>query len=111
MQKVIISDTSCLILLQNIGELEILHKLFGTITTTKEVAIEFGLPLPDWISINSAQNKKYQSIIESVVDIGEASAIALAVECDESLLIINDLKQGNLQTTWGLISLEQWAYW
>ena len=34
MQKTIISDTSCLILLEKIGELDILNKLFGTIITT-----------------------------------------------------------------------------
>jgi predicted nucleic acid-binding protein len=37
-------------------------------------------------------NRKYQSIIEVSVDKGEASAIALAVEYDDCLLIIDDLK-------------------
>jgi len=49
MHKTIISDTSCLILLDKIGELEILNKLFGTITTTAEVAEEFGQQLPAWL--------------------------------------------------------------
>lgn len=40
MHKTIISDTSCLILLDKIGELDLLHNLFGTITTTNEVATE-----------------------------------------------------------------------
>lgn len=44
MRKTIISDTSCLILLENKGELQILKKLFGIITTTPEVANEFGHP-------------------------------------------------------------------
>jgi predicted nucleic acid-binding protein len=44
MHKTIISDTSCLILLDKIGELDILNKLFGAITTTNEVAEEFGQP-------------------------------------------------------------------
>ena len=51
MHKAIISDTSCLILLDKIGELEILNKLFGTIITTPEVANEFGQPLPFWVEI------------------------------------------------------------
>lgn len=34
MQKTIISDTSCLILLEKIGELDLLHHLFGIIITT-----------------------------------------------------------------------------
>ena len=92
MQKVIISDTSCLILLQNIGEIDLLNKLFGTVVTTKEVADEFGLPLPPWIQIHQPLNKRYQSIIEASVHKGEASTIALAIENDNSLLIVDDLK-------------------
>ena len=92
MQKVIISDTSCLILLDKIGELELLNKLFGIIITTSEVANEFGQPLPSWVEIRQPSDKNYQSIIEATVDKGEASAIALAIEMDDCLLIIDDLK-------------------
>ena len=92
MQKVIISDTSCLILLDKIGELELLNKLFGTIITTNEVAKEFGQTLPYWVEIKEPSNKNFQSIIEASVDKGEASAIALAIELNNCLLIIDDLK-------------------
>ena len=92
MHKTIISDTSCLILLDKISELEILNKLFGTITTTTEVAEEFGQELPGWFEIRQPVDKNYQSIIEASVDKGEASAIALAIESDDCLLIIDDLK-------------------
>ena len=91
MRKTIISDTSCLILLEKIGNLEILNKLFGTIITTTEVAEEFGLQLPDWFELKQPSDKNYQSIIEASVDKGEASAIALAIELDDCLLIIDDL--------------------
>lgn len=92
MQKAIISDTSCLILLEKIDELELLNKLFGTIITTTEVANEFGSPLPEWFEIRNPVDKNYQAIIEASIDKGEASAIALAIELDDSLLIIDDLK-------------------
>lgn len=92
MQNAIISDTSCLILLDKIGEIELLHKLFGTILTTGEVAEEFGSSLPTWVKITEPVNKSYQLFIEDSLDKGEASAIALAVECENSLLIIDDLK-------------------
>lgn len=92
MHKTIISDTSCLILLDKIGELEILNKLFGTIIITPEVLEEFGQELPDWFEIRQPADKNYQSIIEASVDKGEASAIALAIELDDCLLIIDDLK-------------------
>ncbi len=102
MHKAIISDTSCLILLDKIGELEILNKLFGTIITTIEVANEFGQPLPSWIEIKQPSDKNYQSIIEASVDKGEASAIALAIELDDCLLIIDDLKGRKFASQIGL---------
>ena len=92
MPKAIISDTSCLILLEKIWELHLLNQLFGTIFTTNEVAIEYGLPLPSWIIIQQPENKVYQFIIEASLDKGEASAISLAVEYKGCLLIIDELK-------------------
>lgn len=102
MQKTIISDASCIILLDKIGELILLKKLFGKITTTKQIAKEFAKPLPDWLEIKEAKEKKYQKILEATVDKGEASAIALALECDDCLLIIDDLKGRKLARKLGL---------
>ena len=96
MQKIILSDTSCLIILEKIGELELLHTVFGEIVVTGEVAAEYGLPLTVWVSIQNPHDKIYQQILEASVDKGEASAIALAVELDDCLLIIDDLKGRNL---------------
>ena len=92
MQQTIISDTSCLILLDNIGELSLLNQLFGNIITTPEVAKEFGKNLPDWFEFRQASNKQFQKILEDTIDEGEASAIALAIEMKNCLLIIDDLK-------------------
>jgi predicted nucleic acid-binding protein len=102
MHRTIISDTSCLILLDKIGELSILNKLFGNITTTSEVAEEFGQPLPFWFEIKEPSDKNYQAIIEASVDKGEASAIALAIELDDCLLIIDDLKGRKFANQLGL---------
>lgn len=92
MQRIIISDTSCLILLEKLDEIQLLQKLFGEVTITSEIADEFGNPLPGWIKINNATDNSYQSMLESFVDKGEASAIALAVEQPDCLLILDDLK-------------------
>jgi predicted nucleic acid-binding protein len=102
MHKTIISDTSCLILLDKINELDILHRLFGSVTTTPEIAEEFGKPLPSWVGIQHCADKDYQSSIEATVDSGEASAIALAIELQNCLLIIDDLKGRKLAQQLGL---------
>ena len=38
MHKTVIANTSCLIILTNIGELELLHKLYKQIVTTLDIA-------------------------------------------------------------------------
>ncbi len=102
MQKIIISDTSCIVQLDLVGELEILRKLFGHITVTPEIKEEFHGALPDWFSIKIPQNKIYQKILEASVDKGEASVIALAVEEDNALLVIDDLKGRRLAEQLGI---------
>ncbi|MBX2900142.1 MAG: DUF3368 domain-containing protein [Cyclobacteriaceae bacterium] len=102
MQKIIISDTSCLILLDRIGELNLLNKLFGQILITVEIAHEFKKELPDWFKIETPTNLNYQRILETSVDRGEASAIALALEYQNCLLIMDDLKGRKYATQLGI---------
>ena len=56
------------------------------------VAEEYGKKLPEYIRIENAKNLTYQKILTSCVDAGEASAIALALEKKDCLLIIDDNK-------------------
>ena len=90
--KIIISDTSCLIALEGINQLNILHQLFSSILITKEVETEFGKSLPNWIIIQQLQYPKKKAELRQIVDEGEASAIALALETDNCLLIIDEKK-------------------
>lgn len=92
MQKVIISDTTCLILLDKIGEINLLNSLFGQIIVTQEIADEFKKKLPNWFTIVNPSNKTYQKILEASLDKGESSAIAFAIEQTDCLLIIDDYK-------------------
>jgi predicted nucleic acid-binding protein len=98
MPDIIISDTSCLIIFQKIGELELLKQVYQSIITTPEVANEFDEDLPSWINIQAVKDKKYQEFLETQVDAGEASAIALAMELDSPLLLLDDLKARKLAT-------------
>lgn len=88
----VIANTSCLVILEKIHELSLLHKVYNQVITTPEVQLEFGKPLPDWILIEAVKDKKYQRFIETQLDLGESSAIALASEKEESILILDDLK-------------------
>jgi predicted nucleic acid-binding protein len=98
MHKVIISDTSTLILFHKINELDLLRRVYAELITTSEVAQEFGEDLPEWIKVVDVKDKKYQLFLETQVDKGEASAIALATEYDNVLLLLDDLKARKLAT-------------
>ena len=92
MPKTIISDTSCLIILTNIGELDLLRRTYGSIVTTVEIAIEFGEPLPDWVTIENVLDKQKQQLLEMQIDKGESSAIALALETPDCTVILDDYR-------------------
>jgi predicted nucleic acid-binding protein len=92
MDRAVISDTSCLIALAKIDKLDLLRELYQEILITREVSLEFGDLLPEWILIREAVNKQKQSELEEQLDRGEASSIALALELENSTLIIDETK-------------------
>jgi predicted nucleic acid-binding protein len=88
----VIADTSCLIVLSNIGQLDILRKLYKTILITPEVAAEFGEVLPEWIHTAPVADLLKIRMLRNDLELGEASTIALALETPESLPILDDKK-------------------
>ena len=103
MHKTIISDTSCFIILTNIGELELLHKGYGQIVTTLDIANEYGETLPEWVEIVSVKDKYRQQLLEMQIDKGESSAIALALETPNSTIILDDYKARKIADQLGLV--------
>ena len=103
MPRTIISDTSCFIILNNIGELELLHKVYGKIITTIDIATEYGEPLPDWVEIMKVTDIYKQQLLELQIDKGESSAIALALEIPNSTLILDDNKARKIASQLGIL--------
>jgi predicted nucleic acid-binding protein len=93
----IISNTSCLIILDNINALSILEKLYQKIYITEEVAQEYGKPLENWMTVIAVKDKNYLRILNTSVDLGEASTIALALQmAEDNVMILDDLKARKL---------------
>ncbi|MBS4027080.1 MAG: DUF3368 domain-containing protein [Ignavibacteriales bacterium] len=105
MREVVISDTSCLIVLRKIGRLELLRQCYEEIIITEEIAREFKEQLPSWIVVEQPKDATLQKVLEQMLGKGESSAIALAFEKEKPLLILDDLrarkiaKSMNLQIT------------
>lgn len=91
MPNIIVSDTSCLILFNKIGELDLLKKLFSKLHITDTVLKEFNQPVPDWIEVIQLKTDLHKGL-SGYLDPGEATSIALASEHGGSLLIIDEIK-------------------
>jgi predicted nucleic acid-binding protein len=55
-----------------------------------EIAAEYGKRLPIWVKVTAVLNRELLYTYAESVDIGEASAMALATEVQADLLIIDD---------------------
>ena len=102
MLKVVIADTSCLIVLNQIGKLSLLEKLYTKIFITQEILQEFNGSIPAWIKVKEVKDKKAQEILELDLDKGEASAIALCLGYKDCLLIIDERKGRSIAKKLGL---------
>jgi predicted nucleic acid-binding protein len=87
MHKIVIADTSCLILFSKIGLTHILHSLYSDVYVTREVAKEFGEPLPDWIHIETAKSGNVALFDGYNIGIGEITSLALALELENCKII------------------------
>ncbi|SHI76442.1 hypothetical protein SAMN05443429_10489 [Cruoricaptor ignavus] len=95
----VVSNTTPVLSLLKIGRLEILRELYGEILVPQAVfeEIEAGknklfyqdLSLISWVKIEEVQNKNSLAYFLDL-DKGEAEAIALAVETNADLLIIDE---------------------
>lgn len=99
--KHVLIDTSCFILLEKIGAISLLERVFEQkrIVTTNIVAEEYEETLPQWIYIEKVSNQHYLRFLRLEVDRGEASIIALAIEKDNAILVLDDLKARKLAKT------------
>ena len=90
--KIIISDTSCLIILEKITALDLLRQLYRQVIITPQVQREFGMDLPNWIGVQEPQDTALVDAFKESADPGEASAVALAIETSGAILLVDDRK-------------------
>jgi len=101
-ESLVIADTSCLILLSKVDELAILKLNYKRILITPEVAGEFNQELPDWIEVIGVKDRGLQLLLQDSLDLGESTALALAIETDNATVILDDLKARKLAQKLGL---------
>lgn len=97
----VVSNTSPLINLAHLGLLDILHEIYGTVIIPEAVWDEIvvkgagqpgstKLPGLPWISTASVVNRNLIQALRQELDAGEAEAIALALETEADLLLMDE---------------------
>ena len=108
----VISNTGPLLALVEIGQLELLRQLFGTIVIPPAVRAEIlSEPAQDavqaalasgWIAEQSPTDLGAVRVLRNDLDAGESEAIALAQETAPDWLILDDLAARHLAEALGL---------
>lgn len=101
---IVVSDNSVLSCLAEMGELDLLRRLYGKVTITETIrreAVHAGAPenprnlllkIPEWILVVPDETPYLEET--GALDAGEASAITLAWQHRDSSLLILDEKRG-----------------
>ena len=99
--NIVVADASPIIALGGIERLDLLRELYGTITIPKAVFSEITarrdfaarqlIESSDWITISEPNRILDVSQISKRLHQGEIEAISLALEMENSLLIVDDL--------------------
>ncbi|MBK7894738.1 MAG: DUF3368 domain-containing protein [Anaerolineaceae bacterium] len=98
---IVVSDTSTLINLARLGELELLQKLYDEIhvpTAVWHEVVEKGRGKPGaaniekapWITVRNVSNQEFVKALRQDLDAGESEAIALALELQADLLLMDE---------------------
>lgn len=96
---IVISDTSPITNLSAIGQLDLLHQLFGQVivgpTVLRELKREGGNPgseieTLDWVEIKNATNLELVHELEGKIHAGEAETIAIAIELAADWVLMDE---------------------
>ena len=102
----VVSNSSPLIALEEIAQLELLSRLFGTVWIPRAVAAEVApsLPtLPAWIEIRDLREPIPSSVVRRSLGPGEREAIALALESRPARVILDDRPARRVAVELGLL--------
>ncbi|MGA1825192.1 MAG: DUF3368 domain-containing protein [bacterium] len=109
----IVSNTSPIMNLAVVGQLELIEKIYEKILIPKDVLQEILAAvdlLPEiqrieklpWIDIMEISNKSFLDILLLELDLGEAAAISLAIERQADIILLDEIKGRKIASRLGL---------
>ncbi len=110
---IVVSNTSPIMNLAVVGQLELLPQLYGRIVVPQAVYDEVvvaGVGQPgaaevkaaDWVEVKDATNRTTVASLQLELDKGEAEAIALATELQADLVLLDERKGRTIASRMGL---------
>lgn len=100
----VVSNSSCLIILEKLGKIDLLKKLYSRIAIPIAVRDEVfrSRQKPEWIETIKIKQPIAPKILEKSLGDGESEAIALSMELKADLLIIDDLAARKVASELGI---------
>ena len=92
---IVVSDTSVVTALLQLGQIEILRSLYGEVILPKAVQHELlrsHNSLPSFLVVQSAADREMVRSLEEILDRGESEAIAISLELSADALLMDELK-------------------
>ena len=102
MSALLVTDTTALISLDNIGRLDILPELYAPVLAPPAVVREFGRALPPWVRERAPDDEAGVAALRLRLDAGEAEAIVLARRLPGALLLIDEARGRRVAVDLGL---------
>ena len=110
---IVVADTSVLLNLVLIGEIDLLRLLFGAVIAPQAVHDEFarlsassgrfaGLFMPSWVQSHGVSDASLVTQLRVTLDAGESEAIALAVEIHADAVLMDETEGRCLAQARGL---------
>lgn len=110
---IVVADTSVLLNMALIGEIELLHRLFGAVIAPQAVHAEFarlaassgrfaGLCMPAWIHSHRVSDAALVTQLQTSLDAGESEAIALALELHADAVLMDETEGRSFAQARGL---------
>jgi len=102
MHRQCVPDTSCLIGLSSLGMLDLLDRYYSEVIVPQAVAEEFGESLPPWMKVERAGNRPLVQALRSTLGPGEAEAIAIAIDLQGIVVVLDDWRARRVATDLGI---------
>ena len=107
MSPLVVTDTSCLIALDRVGQLGLLPVLFADVVAPYAVVAEYerkaSAPLPDWLrNVEVPDREGVRRLLLRGLDWGESEATTLARSLPDALLLVDERRGRRAAAGFGL---------